>query len=66
MSNSVKIILEMLRKRKDCPTAEKIYMELKNEIQDITLRKVSIILQNLCEEGSIIKIKSRTGRSRKI
>ncbi len=61
MSKPTSTILKMLKTRKDCPTAEKIYMEIKNDMPDVSLRRVQSILEHLCEQGLIIKIKSRTG-----
>ena len=61
MSKPTSTILKMLKTRKDCPTAEKIYMEIKNDMLDVSLRRVQSILEHLCEQGLIIKIKSRTG-----
>ena len=61
MSKPTSIILKMLKTRKDCPTAEKIYMDIKNDMPDVSLRRVQTILEHLCEQGLIIKIKSRTG-----
>ena len=61
MSKPTSTILKMLKTRKDCPTAEKIYMEIKNDMLDVSLRRVQSILEHLCEQDKIIKIKSRTG-----
>ena len=61
MSKPTSTILKMLKTRKDCPTAEKIYMEIKNDMPDVSLRRVQSTLEHLCEQGLIIKIKSRTG-----
>lgn len=61
MSKPTSTILKMLKTRKDCPTAEKIYMEIKHDMPDVSLRRVETILQHLCEQGLIIKIKSRSG-----
>lgn len=61
MSKPTSTILKMLRTRKDCPTAEKVYMDIKNDMPDVSLRRVQVILEHLCEQGLIIKIKSRTG-----
>lgn len=61
MSKPTTTILKMLKTRKDCPTAEKIYMEIKNSMPDVSLRRVETILEHLCEQGLIIKIKSRSG-----
>ena len=36
-------------------------MEIKNDMPDVSLRRVQSILEHLCEQGLIIKIKSRTG-----
>lgn len=61
MSKPTTTILKMLKTRKDCPTAEKIYMEIKHDMPDVSLRRVENILEHLCEQGLIIKIKSRSG-----
>ena len=61
MSKPTTTILKMLKNRKDCPTAEKIYMEIKHDMPDVSLRRVETILEHLCEQGLIIKIKQRSG-----
>lgn len=61
MSKTTDIVLKALQKRNDCPTSEKLYMDIKKEHPDITLRTVYTELSNMCEQGKIIKIKSRSG-----
>ena len=61
MSKITNIVLKALQKRNDCPTAEKLYMELKNEYPEISLRTIGTELSNMCEQGKIIKVKSRAG-----
>lgn len=55
------LLLESLKNRTDLPTAEKLFMELKKEIPDLTLTGVYRNIEELCEEGAIVKVKSRTG-----
>ncbi len=55
------LILESLNNRKDTPTAEKLFMDLKKENLSLGINTVYRILDELCEEGVIIRIKARSG-----
>lgn len=49
-------VLEYLKFHKNHPSAEEIYQEIKKEIPTITLATVYRILNNLVENGKVIKI----------
>lgn len=63
-SKQRELILNSLRNRTDHPTAEKLYLDLKNEMPEIGIATVYRNLAELCEEGQIIKIKMSTGPDR--
>ncbi len=63
-SKQREIILESLKSRKDHPTAEKLFMDLKKQMPELGIATVYRNLTELCEEGLIIKVKSRTGPDR--
>lgn len=60
-SREKELILENLQKRSDLPTAEKIFMELKKENPELTLSTVHRNIEELCEEGKIIRVRARSG-----
>lgn len=63
-SREKELILETLRKRTDLPTAEKLFMELKKEIPQLTLSGVHRLVEELCEEGEIVRVRARNGSDR--
>ena len=60
-SKQRELILNSLRNRKDHPTAEKLYLDLKNEMPELGIATVYRNLSDLCEEGKIIRIKTASG-----
>lgn len=60
-SKQREIILESLKTRKDHPTAERLYIDLKKIMPELGIATVYRNLTELCEEGVITKIKSKTG-----
>ena len=63
-SKQRELILESLRNRKDHPTAEKLFMDLKKQMPELGIATVYRNLIELCEEGLITKVKSKTGPDR--
>lgn len=63
-SKQRELILDSLRKRKDHPTAERLYLDLKNEMPELGIATVYRNLSDLCEEGQIIRIKTSSGPDR--
>ncbi len=63
-SRQRELILNSLRNRTDHPTAEILYKDLKNDMPGIGIATVYRNLAELCESGSILKIKSNTGADR--
>lgn len=63
-SKQRELILNSLRNRTDHPTAEKLYLDLKNEMPELGIATVYRNLSDLCEEGQIIKIKTTSGPDR--
>lgn len=63
-SKQRELIIENLRKRKDHPTAEKLFIDLKKEMPELGIATVYRNLTELCDEGIIIKVKSKTGPDR--
>lgn len=57
-------IIENLKNRKDHPTAESLYLDLKKEMPNIGIATVYRNLSELCEEGMVLKIKSNIGPDR--
>ena len=55
------LIVNSLRNRKDHPTAENLYLDLKNEMPELGIATVYRNLSDLCEEGKIIRIKTASG-----
>ena len=60
-SKQRELILNSLRNRQDHPTAEKLYLDLKNEMPELGIATVYRNLSDLCEEGKIIRIKTASG-----
>ena len=60
-SKQRELILNSLRNRKDHPTAEKLYLDLKNEMPELGIATVYRNLSDHCEEGKIIRIKTASG-----
>lgn len=63
-SKQRELIIENLKQRRDHPTAEKLFLDLKKQMPEIGIATVYRNLTDLCEEGSIAKIKSKTGPDR--
>lgn len=63
-SRQREIILKSLKERTDHPTAEMLYIDLKKQIPEIGIATIYRNLNELCEEGSIIRIKSHAGKDR--
>lgn len=63
-SKQRELILYSLQQRKDHPTAETLYSDLKLKMPEIGIATVYRNLVELQEEGKIIKIKQQTGPDR--
>lgn len=63
-SKQRELILESLKNRKDHPTAEKLYMDLKKQMPELGIATVYRNLTDLCQEGLVTKVKSKTGPDR--
>lgn len=63
-SKQRELILTSLKSRKDHPTADILYADLKQEMPEIGVATVYRNLSELVKEGEIIKIKSRLGKDR--
>lgn len=63
-SRQRELILESLKNRTDHPTAEKLFMDLKQQMPEIGIATVYRNLTELCQDGSIIKIKTKNGPDR--
>ena len=63
-SKQRELILENLKNRKDHPTAEVIYRDVKDQMPEIGIATVYRNLSDLCEIGEIIKLKSKLGPDR--
>lgn len=57
-------ILKSLKQRTDHPTAEMLYSDLKKEVPEIGIATIYRNVNELVEEGDIIRIKSRSGKDR--
>lgn len=57
-------IINSLKNRKDHPTAEELFLDLKNKMPEIGIATIYRNLQNLYQDGEIIKIKTRDGIDR--
>ena len=63
-SSQRELILNSLKTRTDHPTAEKLYLDLKNEMPELGIATVYRNLSELCDEGHIIRIKTSIGADR--
>ena len=63
-SRQRELIYHSLQTRKDHPTAEELYLDLKSEMPEIGIATVYRNLSDLCQKGKIIKIKSKYGPDR--
>lgn len=63
-SKQRKLIIESLKSRRDHPTAEKLFIDLKEKMPELGIATVYRNLTELCNEGLITKIKSKTGADR--
>ena len=63
-SKQREIILSNLKSRTDHPTAEQLYLDLKEEMPEMGIATVYRNLSELCENGEVVKIKSKTGADR--
>lgn len=63
-SRQRELILSSLKKRCDHPTAEKLYLDLKDEMPDLGIATVYRNLSALYESGDIAKIKLSAGPDR--
>lgn len=58
-SKQRELILRVLQNRIDHPTADMLYSDLKKEMPDIGIATVYRNLSDLCEDGTIVKIKTQ-------
>ena len=63
-SKQRELVLESLRHRKDHPTAEKLFIDLKKQMPELGIATIYRNLTELCESGMISKIKTKTGPDR--
>ena len=63
-SRQRELIYHSLETRKDHPTAEELYLDLKEKMSEIGIATVYRNLSDLCQKGKIIKIKSKYGPDR--
>ena len=63
-SKQRELILKNLNSRTDHPTAETLYLDLKQQMPEIGIATIYRNLSELWEQGEIIKIKSKTGPDR--
>lgn len=63
-SKQREIILESLQNRKDHPTAESLYIDLKRQMPELGIATVYRNLTELCEQGIVKKIKAKVGPDR--
>lgn len=63
-SKQREIIINSLKNRKDHPTTEELFLDLKNKMPEIGIATVYRNLQNLYQNGEIIKIKTKMGTDR--
>lgn len=57
-------IINSLKNRKDHPTAEELFLELKNKMPEIGIATIYRNLQSLYQDGEITKIKTKDGTDR--
>ncbi len=63
-SKQRELIINSLKKRKDHPTAEELFLDLKKNMPEIGIATVYRNLQSLYQSGEIIKIKTKDGVDR--
>lgn len=63
-SRQRELILTSLKQRKDHPTVEMLFADLKKEMPEIGIATIYRNLTDLLQEGEIIKIKSQLGKDR--
>lgn len=63
-SKQRELMIENLRHRKDHPTAEKLFIDLKKQMPELGIATVYRNLTELCEEKVITKIKAKNGPDR--
>ena len=63
-SKQRQLIIESLKSRRDHPTAEKLFIDLKEQMPELGIATVYRNLTELYEEGIITKIKSKAGADR--
>ncbi len=63
-SKQREIIISSLKNRKDHPTAEELFLDLKKSMPEIGIATVYRNLQSLCQNDEIIKIKTKSGVDR--
>ena len=63
-SKQRELILNSLKSRKDHPTAETLFWDLKKEMPNLGIATIYRNLQNLYKEGEIAKIKTKDGIDR--
>lgn len=63
-SKQRQLIIESLKSRRDHPTAEKLFIDLKEQMPELGIATVYRNLTELYEEGMITKIKSKAGADR--
>lgn len=60
-SKQREVILKLLEKRKDHPTVDELYVDVKKELPQVGIATVYRNLSELSKEGYIIRIKTRNG-----
>lgn len=63
-SKQRELIINSLKNRKDHPSAEELFLDLKNTMPEIGIATVYRNLQSLYRNGEIIKIKTKDGIDR--
>ena len=63
-SRQRELIYHSIKTRKDHPTAEELYWDLKAKMPEMGIATVYRNLSDLCQKGKIIKIKSKYGPDR--
>ena len=60
-SKQREVILKLLEKRKDHPTVDELYVDVKKELPQVGIATVYRNLSELSKEGYVIRIKTRNG-----
>lgn len=63
-SKQRELIINSLKNRKDHPTAEELFLDLKKNMPEIGIATIYRNLQSLYRDGEIIKVKTRDGIDR--